>query len=261
MQRLIGLKDRYDVAFACDPDHDRHGIVVPSVGLMPSNDYLAVAIDYLFQHRPHWKASAAIGKTVVSSAMIDRVAKHLGRGLYEVPVGFKWFVDGLLSGDLGFGGEESAGASFCRLDGSCWTTDKDGLVPALLSAEITARTGSDPGLRYRQLTEKLGEPSSDRVEAQATPAQKKLLSRLSPSKVRITTLAGDAITHVIDRAPGNDASIGGIKVITDNGWFAARPSGTEDIYKVYGESFRGHAHLQQILDEAQVIVDSALADG
>jgi phosphoglucomutase len=260
MQRLIGLKDRYDVAFACDPDHDRHGIVTPSAGLMPSNDYLAVAIDYLFQHRPHWKASAAIGKTVVSSAMIDRVAKDLGRRLYEVPVGFKWFVDGLLSGDLGFGGEESAGASFCRLDGSCWTTDKDGLVPALLSAEITARTGSDPGLRYRKLTEALGEPSSDRVEAHATPEQKKLLSRLSPSKVRITTLAGDAITQVIDRAPGNDAAIGGIKVITENGWFAARPSGTEDIYKVYGESFRGQAHLRQILDEAQVIVDSALAD-
>jgi phosphoglucomutase len=261
MQRLIGLKDSYDVAFACDPDHDRHGIVTPSTGLLPSNDYLAVAIDYLFQHRPHWKAGAAIGKTVVSSAMIDRVAKRLQRRLYEVPVGFKWFVEGLSTGDLGFGGEESAGASFCRLDGSCWTTDKDGLAPALLAAEITARTGDDPGQRYRLLTQELGEPASDRVEAHATPEQKKRLSRLSPAKLAIRTLAGEAITQVSDRAPGNDASIGGIKVATENGWFAARPSGTEDIYKIYGESFLGEAHLRQILAEAQVVVDAALAEG
>ncbi|MHB1077203.1 phosphoglucomutase (alpha-D-glucose-1,6-bisphosphate-dependent) [Thiobacillus sp.] len=259
MQNLIGLKDRFDIAFACDTDHDRHGIVTRNAGLLPPNHYLSVAIHYLFQHRPKWSQSAAVGKTVVSSQMIDRVTAKLGRKLYEVPVGFKWFVDGLFDGTLGFGGEESAGASFLRRDGSVWTTDKDGIVPALLSAEITARMGRDPGEIYRELTREFGEPAYDRVEVPATPAQKEMLSKLSPQQVRITQLGGEKIERVLDRAPGNDAPIGGIKVITASGWFAARPSGTEDIYKIYAESFRGADHLRGIVDEAQAIVDDALA--
>jgi phosphoglucomutase len=259
MQRLIGLQHRYDVAFACDTDHDRHGIVAASVGLLPPNHYLAVAIDYLFRHRPLWTAQAGIGKTAVSSAMIDRVCANLGRRLVEVPVGFKWFVDGLLDGSLGFGGEESAGASFSRLNGGAWTTDKDGMAPALLAAEMTARTGRDPGERYRALAGELGEMFADRVEAAATPAQKAKLAKLSPQQVRITELAGDKIQQVQSHAPGNGAPLGGIKVISAGGWFAARPSGTEDIYKIYAESFRDDAHLQDILREAQVIVDAALA--
>jgi phosphoglucomutase len=259
MQRLIGLQHRYDVAFACDTDHDRHGIVAASVGLLPPNHYLAVAIDYLFRHRPLWTAQAGIGKTAVSSAMIDRVCANLGRRLFEVPVGFKWFVDGLLDGSLGFGGEESAGASFSRLDGSAWTTDKDGMAPALLAAEMTARTGRDPGERYRALAGELGEMFADRVEAAATPPQKAKLAKLSPQQVRITELAGEKIQQVQSHAPGNGAPLGGIKVISAGGWFAARPSGTEDIYKIYAESFHDAAHLQDILREAQVIVDAALA--
>jgi phosphoglucomutase len=259
MQRLIALKDSYDVAFACDPDHDRHGIVTATAGLLPSNNYLAVAINYLFQHRPHWQATAGVGKTLVSSSMIDRVASRLGRNLYEVPVGFKWFVDGLFSGTLGFGGEESAGASFNRMDGSVWSTDKDGLIAALLSAEITARTGRDPGEHYRALTAEFGESTADRVDAPADVEQKKKLAKLSPEQVRITELAGETIERVLDRAPGNNAPLGGIKVMTANGWFAARPSGTENIYKLYAESFRGEPHLRRIIADAQVIVDAALA--
>ncbi len=259
MQRLIGLKDRFEIAFACDTDYDRHGIVTRSAGLLPPNNYLAVAVFYLFQHRPEWGAQAAVGKTVVSSGMIDRVAAKIGRTLYEVPVGFKWFVDGLLDGSLGFGGEESAGASFLRRDGSVWTTDKDGIVPALLAAEITARMGRDPGEIYRELTRDFGEPSYDRVEAPATPEQKSMLGKLSAEQVRSTDLAGEKITSILTRAPGNDAPIGGLKVMTEGGWFAARPSGTEDIYKIYAESFRGADHLHRILEEAQTIVDDALA--
>jgi phosphoglucomutase len=259
MKRLIGLKGKYDIAFACDTDHDRHGIVVPGDGLMPPNHYLAVAIDYLFRNRPGWKADAVVGKTVVSSAMIDRVAARLGRKLYEVPVGFKWFADGLLDGSLGCGSEESAGASFLRRDGNVWTTDKDGIVPALLSAEMTARTGRDPGVLYRDLTRELGEMAADRVEAPATAEQKKKLASLSPQQVRITEMAGEPIQSVLTKAPGNDAPIGGIKVISEGGWFAARPSGTEDIYKIYAESFRGDGHLRALLREAQTIVDAALA--
>jgi len=260
MRRLIGLKDSYDIAFACDTDHDRHGIVTPSAGLMPSNHYLAVAIDYLFQNRVLWNRKAAVGKTVVSSAMIDRVTARLGRRLYEVPVGFKWFVDGLLDGSLGFGGEESAGASFFRIDGTTWTTDKDGIVPALLSAEMTARSGRDPAELYRDLTRDLGEPAADRVEAPATLKQKQKLSKLSPNQIAITELAGEPIDKVLDRAPGNDAPIGGIKVIAASGWFAARPSGTEDIYKIYAESFRGVEHLRLLVREAQDIVDRTLQE-
>ncbi len=259
MQSLIGLRDRFEIAFACDTDHDRHGIVTRSEGLLPPNHYLSVAIFYLFQHRPKWRKEAAIGKTVVSSRMIDHVAAKLGRKLYEVPVGFKWFVDGLLDGSLGFGGEESAGASFARLDGSVWTTDKDGIVPALLAAEITARTGRDPGELYRDLTDEFGEPFYNRVEAPATPEQKERLKKLSPQQTKLTELAGEKIQKVLTSAPGNDASIGGLKVIAESGWFAARPSGTEDIYKIYGESFRGADHLRQILKEAQMIVDDTLA--
>jgi phosphoglucomutase len=259
MQRLIGLRDRFDVAFACDTDHDRHGIVTRSSGLLASNHYLAVAIDYLFGHRPQWGGSAAVGKTLVSTALIDRVAKRLGRSLYEVPVGFKWFVDGLFRGALGFAGEESAGASFLRTDGAVWTTDKDGLVPALLSAEISARTGRDPGELYRDLVRELGEPVADRVEAPATAEQKSRLAKLSPQLVQSTELAGEKIESVLDHAPGNNAPIGGIKVIAASGWFAARPSGTEDIYKIYAESFKDEAHLQSILKKAQSIVDTALA--
>ena len=261
MQGLIGLKDRFDIAVACDTDHDRHGIVTRSSGLLPPNHYLAVAIQHLFQHRPHWPTSAGVGKTVVSSALIDRVAAKLGRTLYEVPVGFKWFVDGLGDGSLGFGGEESAGASFLRRDGTVWTTDKDGIVAALLAAEITARAGRDPGELYGDLTSALGEPVADRAEAPVTAAQKQLLSALSPDQVRSTHLAGEAIQHILTRAPGNHAPIGGLKVITDGGWFAARPSGTEDIYKIYAESFRSEAHLRRLVGEAQAIVNDALGVG
>jgi phosphoglucomutase len=259
MQGLIGLKDRYQVAFACDPDHDRHGIVTPTGGLLAPNNYLAVSIDYLFQNRPHWRADAAVGKTVVSSAIIDRVASRLGRRLYEVPVGFKFFADGLFDGSLGFGGEESAGASFLRQDGSVWTTDKDGLIPALLAAEITARKGRDPSEIYRSLTDDLGEPFSTRVEAKASPEQKAALSKLSPEQVKSTELAGESIQHVLSHAPGNNQAIGGLKVMTENGWFAARPSGTEDIYKIYAESFLGEDHLKRLVAEAQVLVDAAIA--
>ncbi len=259
MQRLIGLKDRFDIAFACDTDHDRHGIVTRSGGLLAPNHYLSVAIFYLFQHRPKWRKEAAVGKTVVSSQTIDRVAAKLGRKLYEVPVGFKWFVDGLLDGSLGFGGEESAGASFTRLDGTVWTTDKDGIVPALLAAEITARMGRDPGEIYHELTRELGEPVYDRVEAPATPAQKERLAKLSPQQVKLTELAGEKIQTVLTHAPGNGAPIGGLKVVAESGWFAARPSGTEDIYKIYAESFRGADHLRRILEEAQAIVGDVLA--
>jgi len=259
MQRLIGMKDQYDIAFACDTDHDRHGIVAPQTGLIQPNHYLAVAIDYLFRYRPGWHKNAAVGKTVVSSAMIDRVAARLGRTLYEVPVGFKWFVDGLFDGSLGFAGEESAGASFARRSGNVWTTDKDGIVSALLSAEMTARTGLDPGQLYGELARELGASAADRVEAPATTNQKLKLASLSPQKLRLTELVDEPIKSVLSRAPGNDAHIGGIKVVTENGWFAARPSGTEDIYKIYAESFRGEDHLRNILREAQVIVDTALA--
>ena len=259
MQRLIDIKDRFEIAWACDTDHDRHGIVTRSAGLLPPNHYLSVAIFYLFQHRPKWGKEAAIGKTVVSSQMIDRVTAKLGRKLYEVPVGFKWFVDGLLDGSLGFGGEESAGASFVRLDGRVWTTDKDGIVPALLAAEITARIGRDPGEIYHELTREFGEPAYDLVEAPATPDQKELLAKLSPRKVKLTELAGEKIQTVLTHAPGNGAPIGGLKVIAESGWFAARPSGTEDIYKIYAESFRGADDLRRILEEAQTIVSDALA--
>ncbi len=259
MRRLIGIEAPYDVAFACDTDHDRHGVVTPSADLMPPNHYLAVTIDYLFRNRPLWSRETAVGKTVVSSAIIDRVTARLGRKLYEVPVGYKWFVEGLLEGALGFGGEENAGAAFLRRDGAVWTTDKDGIAPALLSAEITAQSGRDPGELYADLTRDLGEPAADRVEAPATAEQKRLLSRLSPKQLRNTELGGEAIVRVLDRAPGNSEPLGGIKVVTASGWFAARPSGTEDIYKIYAESFRGQEHLQVLLREAQVIVDRALA--
>ncbi len=259
MQRLIGLKDKYEIAFACDTDHDRHGIVTRSTGLLPPNHYLSVAIDYLFQHRTAWATSAAVGKTVVSTAMIDRVVRRIGRTLYEVPVGFKWFVDGLFDGSLGFGGEESAGAAFLRRNGKVWTTDKDGLVPALLSAEITAKTGKDPGILYQDLCKEFGDVFADRLQAPADAAQRAGLSRLSPAQVQCKQLAGEAIETVIDKAPGNNAPIGGIRVTSKSGWFAARPSGTEDIYKIYAESFRDADHLKLILNEAQTIVDAALA--
>ena len=259
MQGLIGLKNRFDIAFACDTDHDRHGIVTRSTGLLPPNHYLTVAINYLFQHRPKWSKSAAVGKTVVSSQMIDRITTKLGRKLYEVPVGFKWFVDGLFEGSLGFGGEESAGASFLRTDGSVWTTDKDGIILALLSAEITARMNRDPGELYRELAHEFGEPVYKRVDAPATPAQKERLAKLSPQQIRSTDLAGEKIQSILTHAPGNGASIGGLKVITEQGWFAARPSGTENIYKIYAESFHGVDHLHRILTEAQTIISDALA--
>jgi phosphoglucomutase len=259
MRSLIGLKNRFDVAFACDTDHDRHGIVTRSAGLLPPNHYLSVAIHYLFQNRPKWGKQAAVGKTVVSTQMIDRVAAKLGRGLYEVPVGFKWFVDGLLDGSLGFGGEESAGAAFIRLDGSVWTTDKDGMVPALLSAEITARMGRDPGEIYRELARDFGEPVYDRVDAPATPEQKQVLAQLSPRQILSADLAGEKILSILTQAPGNGAAIGGVKVTAKSGWFAARPSGTEDIYKIYAESFCGADHLRRIVSEAQAIVGAALA--
>ena len=259
MQRLIDIKDRFEIAWACDTDHDRHGIVTRSAGLLPPNHYLSAAIYYLFQHRPKWRKAAAIGKTLVSSQMIDRVAAKLDRKLYEVPVGFKWFVDGLLDGSLGFGGEESAGASFVRLDGSVWTTDKDGMIPALLAAEITARMGHDPGEIYSDLTREFGEPVYERVEAPATPQQKAILEKLSPEQVKIKDLAGERIQAILTKAPGNGAPIGGLKVVSESGWFAARPSGTENIYKIYAESFRGADHLHSILEEAQMIVSDTLA--
>jgi len=258
MNGLIGLKDRFDIAFACDTDHDRHGIVTRSAGLLPPNHYLAVSIDYLFRNRPGWRPDAGIGKTVVSSQMIDHVAGRLGRRLYEVPVGFKWFVDGMFDGSLGFVGEESAGASFLRRDGSVWTTDKDGIAPALLSAEMTARTGRDPGEAYRELTRAFGEPLFERIDAAATPAQKKLLANLKPEQVKSKELAGGKIVSILTKAPGNDASIGGLKVVAEGGWFAARPSGTEDVYKIYAESYRGADHLKKIQAEAQTMVTAAL---
>jgi phosphoglucomutase len=259
MQRLIDIKDRFEIAWACDTDHDRHGIVTRSAGLLPPNHYLSVAIYYLFQHRPKWRKTAAVGKTLVSSQMIDRVAAKLNRKLYEVPVGFKWFVDGLLDSSLGFGGEESAGASFVRLDGGVWTTDKDGMIPALLAAEITARMGRDPGEIYSDLMREFGEPVYERIEAPATPEQKAMLEKLSPAQVKIKDLAGEKIKAILITAPGNGAPIGGLKVVSESGWFAARPSGTENIYKIYAESFRGEEHLHRILEEAQMIVSDTLA--
>jgi phosphoglucomutase len=258
MARLVGLKDRYRVAFANDPDSDRHGIVTPGAGLMNPNHYLAVAIHYLFTSRPRWPAGAAVGKTLVSSGLIDRVAGKLGRRLYEVPVGFKWFVPGLLDGSLGFGGEESAGASFLRQDGTAWATDKDGLIMDLLAAEITARTGRDPGVHYQSLAAELGTPYYTRIDAAATPAQKARLGKLSPAAVEASSLAGEPITATLTRAPGNDAPIGGLKVAAASGWFAARPSGTENIYKIYAESFRSESHLEAIVSEAQEMVNAAL---
>lgn len=259
MQGLIAQKDAFDIAFACDTDHDRHGIVTRSHGLLPPNHYLAVCVDYLFQHRPDWSSTTAVGKSVVTSQMLDRVAARLGRPLYETPVGFKWFAAGLLDGSLGLAAEESAGASFLRRNGQVWTTDKDGFVPALLAAEITARTGQDPGQRYQDLTRTLGEPVTARVEAPATPTQQRLLATLAAGQVVGTELAGEKITAILTQAPGNDAPIGGLKVTTRNGWFAARPSGTEAIYKIYGESFLGQEHLTQIMTQAQEMVDAALA--
>ena len=258
MASLVGLKDRYRVAFANDPDSDRHGIVTPSAGLMNPNHYLAVAIHYLLTHRPEWPRQAVVGKTLVSSGIIDRVVRKLGRTLSEVPVGFKWFTPGLLDGSVCFGGEESAGASFLRRDGGVWTTDKDGLILNLLAAEITARTGRDPGEHYRALTAEFGAPHYTRIDAAASPAQKERLGKLSPEAVTAATLAGEPITSKLTRAPGNDAPIGGLKVVTENGWFAARPSGTENIYKIYAESFKNEAHLRTIVTEAQQIVNNAL---
>jgi phosphoglucomutase len=259
MQRLIGMKDRFDLAFACDTDHDRHGIVTKTGGLLPPNHYLSAAVFYLFQHRPRWRPDAGVGKTVVTSAMIDRVTRRLGRPLYETPVGFKWFVDGLLDSSLGFGCEESAGASCLRLDGTVWSTDKDGMVLALLAAEMTARMGRDPADIYRELTREFGDPQYERVEAPATPAAKAALQRLSPQAIRSKELADEKIDTILTNAPGNGAPLGGVKVVSEHGWFAARPSGTESIYKIYAESFRDADHLRRILAEAQVIVDAALA--
>src|SRR5437867_1527734 len=261
MQRLIALRDRFDVAWACDTDHDRHGIVARSVGLLNPNHYLAVAISYLFTHRAAWGRAAGIGKTLVSSSMIDRVAARLGRPLVEVPVGFKWFVDGLLGGSLGFGGEESAGASLLRRDGSVWTTDKDGLVMGLLSAEMTAVTGRDPGVLYQELTREFGEPAYQRIDAPATAAQKAILAKLSPQQVSASELAGEKIASLLTRASGNDAPIGGLKVVTPSGWFAARPSGTEEVYKLYAESFKGPDHLRRIQEEAQAVIRKAFLAG
>ncbi len=254
MAGLIAMKDRFDVAFACDTDHDRHGVVTPSAGLLNPNHYLAVAIDYLFRNRPRWKPDAGIGKTLVSSTMIDRVAADLGRKLNEVPVGFKWFVEGLLDGSLGFGGEESAGASFLKRDGGAWSTDKDGLILGLLAAEITAKRGKDPGNCYRELTGKFGNPVYERIDAPATPAEKAVLQKLSPEQVSAKELAGEKIEAMLTTAPSNGAAIGGLKVVTRNGWFAARPSGTEDVYKIYAESFLGEEHLRRIQKEAQALI-------
>ena len=258
MARMVALKDRFDVAFACDTDADRHGIVSHSQGLLDPNHYLAVAISYLFANRAQWSKAVAVGKTIVSSAMIDRVAANLNRRLIEVPVGFKWFVESLIDGTVGFCGEESSGATFLRRNGTVWTTDKDGLVPNLLAAEITARTGSDPGAHYRRLTAEFGDPQYERVDAPATPEQKAKLEKLSPEAVRVSELAGEPITGRLTKAPGNNAPIGGLKVISASGWFAARPSGTESIYKIYAESFKDKADLEAILREAQEIVNNAL---
>jgi phosphoglucomutase len=258
MARLVGLKDRFRVAFANDPDADRHGIVTASAGLLNPNHYLAVAIRYLLAHRPHWPAHAAVGKTLVSSSLIDRVVENLGRRLSEVPVGFKWFVPGLIDGSCCFGGEESAGASFLRHDGTVWTTDKDGPIMDLLAAEITARTGKDPGEHYRELAAEFGPFHYKRIDAPATPEQKARLRQLSPEAIEQGTLAGDPITAKMTRAPGNGAAIGGLKIVSAGGWFAARPSGTESLYKIYAESFRGAAHLDALVNEAQALVDSAL---
>jgi phosphoglucomutase len=257
MQGLIAHKDSFDVAFGNDPDFDRHGIVTRSAGLMNPNHYLSVAVDYLFRNRPGWRADAAVGKTLVSSSMLDRVAASLGRRLSEVPVGFKWFVSGLLDGSYGFGGEESAGASFLRHNGTVWTTDKDGIIMGLLAAEITARTGKDPGLHYAELEARFGSPVYERMDAPASPVQKAAFKTLTPEMVTATTLAGEAILAKLTRAPGNNADIGGLKVVTENGWFAARPSGTEDIYKIYAESFLGREHLALLQREAQAMVDAA----
>jgi phosphoglucomutase len=261
MQRLIALKDRFDVAWACDTDHDRHGIVARSVGLLNPNHYLAVAISYLFTHRPEWPPAAGIGKTIVSSSMIDRVVARLGRPLLEVPVGFKWFVDGLIGGSLGFGGEESAGASFLRRDGTVWTTDKDGIILGLLAAEMTAVMGRDPGELYRDLSREFGEPAYERIDAPATPEQKAILARLSARQITASELAGDQITSLLTAAPSNNAAIGGLKVVTPSGWFAARPSGTEDVYKLYAESFKGRDHLGRIQEEARAIIENAFRAG
>jgi phosphoglucomutase len=257
MNGLIAMRDQFDIAFACDTDHDRHGIVTPSAGLLNPNHYLAVAISYLFAHRPGWRADAAVGKTLVSSGIIDRVAAELGRQLLEVPVGFKWFVDGLSDGSLGFGGEESAGASFLERNGQVWTTDKDGIIMGLLSAEITAVTGRNPGDHYRELTAKFGDPVYERIDAPASPEQKAALGALSPDRVEARELAGEPITAVLTKAPGNDAPIGGLKVTSENGWFAVRPSGTENVYKIYAESFLGLDHLHAIQDAAREIVAAA----
>ena len=261
MQRLISMKDSFDLAFACDTDHDRHGIVTKSAGLLFPNHYLSVVIYYLFLHRPNWRSKAAVGKTVVSTQMIDRVTAKWGVKLYEVPVGFKWFVKGLLDGSLECAVEESAGASFARLDGSVWTTDKDGIVLSLLAAEITAEMNHDPGDIYRELTRELGEPVNGLLQAPVTMGQKKILEKISVSQVKQADLAGEKIAAILTHAPGNGAPIGGLKVASENGWFAARPSGTEDIYKIYAESFRGDDHLRQILEEAQMMVNDAFANG
>jgi phosphoglucomutase len=258
MARLVGLKDQYQVAFGNDTDADRHGIVTPSAGLMNPNHYLAVAIQYLLSHREHWPTRAVVGKTLVSSSLIDRVVNKLGRKLWEVPVGFKWFAPGLFDGSCCFGGEESAGASFLRRDGAVWTTDKDGIIMDLLAAEILARTGKDPGEHFRALADEFGLPYYTRIDAPATPEQKAKLEKLSPESVKESTLAGEPITAKLTRAPGNGAAIGGLKVVSASGWFAARPSGTEDIYKIYAESFKDESHLAAIVDEAQQIVNNAL---
>jgi phosphoglucomutase len=261
MPRLIGLKDRFDVAWGCDTDHDRHGIVTRGAGLLNPNHYLAVSIDYLFRHRPGWPAGAGVGKTVVSSRMIDLVTARLGRRLFEVPVGFKWFVDGLLDGSLGFGGEESAGGSFIARDGAAWSTDKDGIILGLLAAEMRAVTGRDPGELYQDLTRELGEPAYRRIDAPATPEQKAALARLSPSQVTASELAGEPITGMLTTAPGDGSPIGGLKVMTKSGWFAARPSGTEEVYKLYAESFQGEPHLERIIEEAQALIARVIGGG
>jgi phosphoglucomutase len=259
MARLVGLKDRFEIAFGNDTDADRHGIVTRSMGLMNPNHYLAVAVHYLLTHRPGWPKTAAVGKTLVSSVLIDRVVEALGRKLFEVPVGFKWFVEGMLSGDTCFGGEESAGASFLRQDGTVWTTDKDGPIMDLLAAEMTARTGKEPGEHYRELTARFGMPCYTRIDVPATPAEKAAMERLSPEMIKGHELAGEPILAKLSSAPGNGAPIGGLKVITASGWFAARPSGTENIYKIYAESFKNEAHLNRIVRDAQVVVGRALA--
>jgi phosphoglucomutase len=258
MAGLIELKDRFDLSFACDTDHDRHGIVTRSAGLLNPNHYLAVAIQYLFSHRPEWKPTAGVGKTLVSSSMIDHVAKGLGRPLLETPVGFKWFVDGLLDGSLGFGGEESAGASFLRRDGEAWSTDKDGMIMGLLAAEILAVTGKDPGEHYKALTERYGAPVYERIDAPATPEQKAKLAKLSPDQVKARELAGDPIESMLTTAPGNGAPLGGLKIVTRRGWFAARPSGTEDVYKIYAESFDGRDHLRLLQEQARELITQTL---